>query len=384
MAKKRIWILSAITALIVAVGIVLFILWKQHQTSKKTDGESLHVVILDSEEFYYSESGIGQGIRFAMEDIEKNGSFPITFDLIEDDGNYVKGLSLAKALAKDPSVDIVITLQNFDSVDAEMPLFEEAEKPFIVTMGCYDEVAEQGYNYLLTDFLNARTMGEQIGHFLVENGSRNIALCHSDTTFERDQIRGVLSVLENEPDCNVYYSQTGPFRDTELGDMLAQYKLLDIDTVVANFYAQEDSEWLLTRLSKTMPELVRVGDYVLDNSGVLKEYGKDLEGVFIVPNYPYENSRALDDFIARYENETKENFTTTAIQYYDLFRMLSDYCGGKKPKGSELMEKLKQPSGYAGTGGTLSYDENGCLQVEDCPVFLCHNAEFVMYGEEEE
>lgn len=379
--KKRIGIAIGIVAvLLLAAAAVLYVRYR----IGRIDNDSLHVVILDSEGFYYSETGIEQGIQTAMEDIADREQFPITYDLIEDDGSYVKGIAIAKQLAEDPTVDAVITLQNFDSIDAEMPYFEEAEKPFIVTMGCYDQVAEQGYDYLLADFLSARLMGEKIGEMLVDLDARNVALCHSDTMFERDTIRGILSVLDRSPNCRVCYSETGPFNDTELSDMLTQYKLLGVDTVVANFYTQEDSEWLLKKLAQNMTGLVRVGDYVLDNSGVLKEYGSYLEGVYIVPNYPYAENEEMEDFKKRYEKRSHTDFTTTAIQYYDLFMMLSKCCDGRKVSGKQLMAGLKDEDGYQGVGGMLRYDENGRLLEEDCPVFRCHNSRFQVYNGGEE
>lgn len=378
--RKKIGIgIAAVLLLTIALA-----LYVQHMTGK-LDNNSLHVVILDSEGFYFSETGIEQGIQTAMEDITKQRMFPITYELIEDEGSYVKGIAIAKQLAEDPTVDAVISLQNFDSIDAEMPYFEEAGKPFIVTMGCYDQVAEQGYEYLLADFLSARVMGEKIGELLVRNKAQNVALCHSDTMFERDTIRGILSVLDESQNCRVCYSETGPFNETELGDMLTQYKLLDVDTVVANFYTQEDSEWLLKQLVQNMPGLVRIGDYVLDNSGVLKNYGSYLEGVYIIPNYPYAQSEEMEAFKKRYEERSHADFTTTAVQYYDLFMMLSKCCGGRKVTGKQLMAGLKDEEGYQGVGGILRYDENGRLQEEVCPVFRCHNSSFQFFsgGEEE-
>ncbi len=379
MINKRLKIGIGIVFLAVLLFAAFIVLYMQHLIGK-IDYNSLHVVILDSEGFYYSEAGIEQGIQTALEDIGEKGGFPVTYELIEDEGSYVKGISIAKQLAEDPTVDVVISLQNFDSIDAEMPYFEEAGKPFIVTMGCYDQVAEQEYDYLIADFLSARVMGEKIGELLVKNNARNVALCHSDTMFERDTIRGILSVLDHSPNCRVCYSETGPFNDAELGDMLTQYKLLGVDTVVANFYTQEDSEWLLKKLVQNMPGLVRVGDYVLDNSGVLKNYGSFLEGVYIIPNYPYAQNSEMERFKKRYEERSKESFTTTAIQYYDLFMMLSECCKGRKVTGYQLMEELKSEHGYRGVGGLLRFDENGRLIEEDCPVFRCHNSEFKVYN----
>jgi hypothetical protein len=40
------------------------------------------------------------------------------------------------------------------------------------------------------------------------------------------------------------------------------------------------------------------------------------------------------------------------------------------------METLKSDAGYQGVAGLIRFDQNGCLQTENCPMFICHNKEF--------
>jgi ABC-type branched-subunit amino acid transport system substrate-binding protein len=367
----------------IIAGIVLFVLiavcaliWWRTTRVKTSEKTGLHVVILDSEEYYYSDAGIEQGINMALQTIKEDSDISITVDLQDDGGDYVNGISMAKSLAKDDSVDMVISFQNFESIGAEIPFFEEAKKPFIVTMGCYDEVAENGYQYFVADFLSGKTIGARIGEYIRSKGLQKIALCHSDTTFEKDEIKGLQSVINDLSDSRVYYSQTGPYNDTDLAQLLNQCEKMDADTVIANFYSQNDSAWLLSQLKQKAPGLTLIGDYALDSSEILEEYGENLEGVVIVPAYPYEESDTLEKFVRDYKKSTGQTFTTAAVQYYDLFCMIASCCEDKIPTGTEIMETLKSDAGYQGVAGLIRFDQNGCLQTENCPMFICHNKEF--------
>ena len=70
-------------------------------------------------------------------------------------------------------------------------------------------------------------------------------------------------------------------------------------------------------------------------------------------------------------------FSTAAVQYYDLFRMLGKAAANQKITGQKFMKKLKNKTGYEGVAGTITFDEKGRLFVEKCPVFVCKNSKFV-------
>ena len=378
MKRKKKIMLSGIFAVVVLAAVSVTMLLRP---KKKVDSaQQFHVVILDSEEYYYSDEGIERGIRLALEDLEKENGIKIQIELLDDGGDYVNGISMAKALAEDDTVDAVISFQNFESIGAEVEFFETEKKPFIVTMGCYDEVAENGYQYLLTDFLSGKTIGKRIGQYLEENGRKNIALCHSDTTFEKDEIRGLQEAIQNHERISIFHSQTGPFDDSGLAQLLVKCERLQIDTLVANFYSQTDSAWLLSQIRQKNPDMTLIGDYALDSSEILEEYGEQLEGVMIVPVYPYQESDGMTEFIHRYESATSAKFSTAAVQYYDLFQMLGKAYDECKDSSAKMMDWLKNENGYEGVAGTISFDKNGRLVSDSCPVFICKNKKFVRVG----
>lgn len=374
MKKQYVWT----NAVLIALATICCIGCSDAESHQDIDNTNLlRVTILDSGDYYHSDAGIDNGIRMALEKISAETDVDIEINIVEDGGDYAKGISLAQELAADEEVDVVLSFQNFESIGAEMPFFEEAEKPFLVTMGCYDEVTEQGYQYFLADFLSGKAIGERIGEYLIEQNVSDIALCHSDTVFEKDEISGLQRVLKDNQDIRVRDSMTGPFHEEDLADMISRSEKLGIDAVVANFYNQEDSAWLIGELRTICPQLVVVGDYALDSTEILQEYGEKLEGAVIVPVYPYNPGEKLDVFVREYEEYSGHSFSTATLQYYELFTMLADCFAKTKDSKAGLMQALKSEEGYEGVTGTLRFDENGCLQAEECPMFVCRNGEFV-------
>lgn len=381
--KRQKWIILAGIIVLGLVTALITIKKIRPQKSESVKSDTLRVVILDSGDYYYSDEGIENGIRLATADLEKETGVKVKLKRVDDGGDYVNGISMAKALAEDDTADVVISFQNFESIGAEAGFFEEAGKPFVVTMGCYDEVAEKGYSYLITDFLSGKTIGKRIGEYLKEKGRKNIALCHSDTTFEKDEMKGIQSAVRNAGKTNIYHTQTGPFDDSGLSELLVECDRLQLDTLVANFYTQTDSAWLLSMMRKKRPDMLVIGDYALDSSEILKEYGKGLEGVVIVPVYPYEESNTLKQFTKQYEKATGVEFSTAAVQYYDLFQMLGKAFHEKGRSGKAIMDELKKDKGYSGVAGRISFDDKGRLVTKNCPVFVCKNKKFVRINQSE-
>lgn len=378
MNKKK-WLVSGVTFILILGVIVGIIWWNKITNMVRNNPDVLKVIILDSEEYYYSDSGIDNGIRMALQEIQEEGKVSVELEVVDDGGDYVKGISMAQELANDPTVDVVISFQNFEAIGSEAEIFDKAGKPFIVTMGCYDKVAENGYKYFLADFLSGQAIGARIGEYLEEQKVSNITLCHSDTVFEKDEVKGLQSEITDTEGITVRDIMVGPFHKDGLATLLTRCEQFQIDAIVANFYEQEDSAWLISQLRTKRPDLIVVGDYALDSTEILGKYGRELEGTVIIPAYPYVESQKLKEFIKEYEAFSGQRFSTAAVQYYDLFYLLADSYEKVGDQGRDLMQQFKSKEGYEGIAGEICFDSNGRLQVEECPVFICRNGEMVFY-----
>ena len=175
--KQKKWLLYvALVAVLIVAGCILQVIWVGNNKQVESNSDTLRLVVLDSGDYYHIDDGIDAGLQMAFDALEDKYGMKVELSVVDDEGDYVKGIALAKSLAADPNVDIVMSFQNFESIGPEMPFFEEAKKPFIVTMGCYDEVGANGYQYFIADFMSGKTIGREIGKNLQKNGAKNVAL----------------------------------------------------------------------------------------------------------------------------------------------------------------------------------------------------------------
>jgi DNA-binding LacI/PurR family transcriptional regulator len=76
-------------------------------------------------------------------------------------------------------------------VDSVVSILNERNKPLIVLSGCFDETADKGYDNVLFDFLSADKMGRLMGEYMLKANCSRVALLHTNTAFETDELKGL-------------------------------------------------------------------------------------------------------------------------------------------------------------------------------------------------
>ena len=70
MNKKK-WLVGGAAFILILGVIVGIVWWNKIRNIVRNNPNVLKVIILDSEEYYYSDSGIDNGIRMALQKIQK-------------------------------------------------------------------------------------------------------------------------------------------------------------------------------------------------------------------------------------------------------------------------------------------------------------------------
>ena len=99
--KKYRWVGWAAGGGVIAAAVALFLLHyftPAKGVYQKTD--TFNLVILDSGDYYYSDDGIENGIRLALRDLKEEQGITIKVKRVDDGGNYVNGISLAKVVSE--------------------------------------------------------------------------------------------------------------------------------------------------------------------------------------------------------------------------------------------------------------------------------------------
>lgn len=330
------------------------------------EGE-LTIAILSSSYTYNALSGLDVGIELAREDAEAVYGVRLNVVKYEDEARYDMAVANAKSVASDSVIAAAISVQEFNMVDSVVSILNERNKPLIVLSGCFDETADKGYDNVLFDFLSADKMGRLMGEYMLKANCSRVALLHTNTAFETDELKGLEAAVADS-ELLIYDIISGPYTDGELKTAIRKWKLLDIDSIFIAFYDFGLGAKIINSLRETAPEISIMGDYGLDNETILNACGDNLKGVIYPALFPVEDSFKLTSFYERCQNRYGSGVNYLyAAQLYDLLMMLTDRAAEGRPDSlQEYMGLMKDSDGYEGLVGLHRYDsETGQLLTEE-------------------
>lgn len=333
----------------------------------------IQIAVVGDDEFY-SDGGTVEAMQLAADDFYSSTGIMLNVRYYDDDADYHKAIAYANEIASDANIAAVIIKEEINYVDTVADIYEKAGKPFIITNGCYNHTIENGYEYLLADFINARSAGSIMGQYVMNNGFRRAAFCHSDTEYEEDELKGFQSEIS---DSSVVLADTvvGPYTQEEFDIAYSRWLALGIDVVcVSNYYSLNSDLVRMLRLKGS--DIQVVSDYVMDTDYDVERNGEYLDGTVIIPLYLTDESAANNDVKDRFSNIYGFEMLERAVQSYDLVYMLGSALTSGVTDSSELMNVLKSEEGYEGLHGQVTYDESGALIPSGSDILIFSNGAF--------
>lgn len=368
--------------LIVVMGI--FLLFGCGLQETKTSFENLKedakkIIILGKESYVYSDEALVHGIEMAIEELQQEG-IDITWEHIDDNGEYEKGISYGVQAARDASVLAVFTVQDFDVIDALAPMYEEEKKPFISVQGCNESTLQEGYQYFFSAFTSAEDMGKAVADYCGKKGYTRVVCSHTDTTFELAEMRGFQrNAAKNKID--IVDMIQGPGTMTELKSTYYNWETLEVDAVYLAHLTYTDTSWMLEiirYLKEQNPNLKILSDYSLNHEETLEEHGQILEGVVIPAPYSVEENQLTKELQKKYEEKYDTSIANVAMQGYDLVHILGQILQEGYEGSEQLVKQLKRKEGFEGTSGHIYFDKNGKLTGIAPQYLIVKNREFVL------
>lgn len=333
------------------------------QSPAATAGQKEYkIVLLGKESYVYSDAGFIQGLGMAFEEAEERG-IPLTFEYVDDNGEYEKGILYGSAAADDPSVLAVFTFQDFDVIETLADIFEEKKKPLLSVQGCYDTTLDSGYDYFVSAFTSAGDMGKSVADYCKREGYTRVACSHSGTEFEEEEMRGFCRRAD-ENGVTVADMVQGPDTMTELKNICRQWESLGVEAVYLAHLTYSDTEWILKMieyLKEWKSDIQIFGDYSLNHAESLKHYGDVLEGVVIPAPYSVSQTESYQDFCQRYQQKYQTEASNTAAQGYDLAQIFAGMVEQGVYASQEVIRRLKAQEGSQGVSGWICFDESGRL-----------------------
>lgn len=365
--KKSLAFISSVSTLLMFTGCNEAVdVWKPM-------GSSNIVIAVVGDDTFYNDGGTVEAMELASEDFYTNTGVSIIVKYYDDDSDYHKAIAYANEIASDTDIAAVIIKEEIDYVDTVADIYEEAGKPFIITNGCYNHTIENGYEYLLVDFINAKSAGSIMGQYVINSGFKRAAFCHSDTEYEEDELKGFQSEI-SDSDVALADTVVGPYTQEEFDIAYARWQALGVDVVCVSDYYSLNSD-LVRMLRLKGSDIQVVSDYVMDTDYDVERNGEYLDGTVIVPLYLIEDKES-NDVKERYNDRYGFEMMERAVQSYDLIYMLGTALNSGVADSSSFMSMLKSEEGYEGLHGKVTYDENGALIPSGNDILTFSNGAF--------
>lgn len=332
---------------------------KAVDTWKPIGSNNTITIAVVGDDVFYNEGGTVEAMELASKDFLADTGIAVDVKYFDDDADYHKAIAYANEIAADTEIAAVIIKQEIDFIDTIADIYERAGKPFVITNGCYDHTIENGYDHLIVDFINARAAGGIMGEYVIENGYKRAAFCHSDTEYEEDELKGFQSKIS---DSAVVLADTvvGPYTQEEFDIAYSRWCSLGIDVVcVSNYYINNSD--IVRMLRQKGSDIQVVSDYVMDTDADIERNGEYLDGTVIVPLYLTSESDSYREVSERFEAEYGMEMHERAVQSYDLIFMLGNALDSGVSDSLAVIDKLKSPDGYDGLRGKVAFTENGAL-----------------------
>ncbi len=364
------------------------------EETQKTDAGAAQekiIAILGWDEYVEGNQDFINGMDMALEELGE--SVLLKKEYYNDGGSYDEGLLMAQGLANDDRVAAVFSFQDFEVIEAEAHYFEEAEKPLVAVQGCYEKTLERGLEYVFSSYVSSKDMGAAAAKYCAGKGIVRAACSHTDTTFEKDEVKGFCTEAEAEG-IVVADLQSGPDSWNELEQAYRRWNNLGIRALFLCQYTETEAEkdWIfqvIRYIRERDPKFLILGDYSLDGPEYLQKYGKYMEGITYPRPYSVTETGRIVEFRQRYAQKYPDMAPAGdgACQGYDMTQMAGKALQGRdgtdkknsQKDGTLIRDFFKSDTGYNGVSGKISYSGEG--KIQSAAAYYCvHDSVFVTEG----
>lgn len=291
-----------------------------------------------------------RGVEMAIE--EYSGPWEVSAEVYGLDAmEFESSMQAVNALAENPDITAVITMQDYEVIDAAARTMEENSKAFFAVQGYYSKTAQAGYATFFPFSLNEEHLGYAMGLYAVKSGAETVGCIHSGTEFEMAQANAFdrAAYLEGVKTAG---SLSEPFSTQSFAQEIALWEAMGVDTAYVPYYRSYWAVDILRNIRERMPEIQLLSCFTPGTEAA--ELFGDIEGTVVPAFYPVEQSQAYRDWARRYEEKYGENPENEAVQGYDIANLVISHYKGDNRTVSENIRK--NGGDTAGVGGEIVKD----------------------------
>lgn len=336
--KRRRLLAAALAGLLAAGSLAGCANAREEQTQVK-------IALVTREDMGYNVARYEKGMEMAL--AEYDGPYQFAVEVYADTQDYEEAAAQLTQLAEDPSVAAVVTIQDYEVIDAGAQMMEEHGKAFFAVQGYYAETARRGYETFFPFCLDMEHLGYAMGLYAGGMGGKRVGVLRSDTEFERGEAvafeqGALLSGAQTASSLSESFTQEQFWNELEL------WENMGVDTVYVPYYSSDWATEILEIIQEQLPEARLLASFTIGGDLTVERLG-NLEGLVIPAFYPIDQTEEYQAWAEEYQARYGEAPENEAAQAYDLANLiLAQYDGDPATLSKNIRAHAEEAESIAG------------------------------------
>jgi len=315
------------------------------QQPVQKDADAIKIALVYRNGMEYNASRYEKGMQMAIE--EYTGPYQISVETYGEAEEFESSLETDNMLAENPDITAVVSLQDYEVIDAAAKTMNDYHKAFFAVQGYYDETAKKGYDSFFPFSLPAGHLGFAMGLYANEAGALKAGIIHSGTPFELEEAnlfeRGLMM-----GNARTVGSLSESFTQQEFVDEMQVWQALGVDVAYVPYYRSYWAADILAAIRNLFPDMKLLACFTLGSQQTV-DYLGELEGTVVPAMYPVDRDEEYMAWAQRYEERYGETPENEAVQGYDLVNLIAaNYDGSNETLSANLRANAENASGVAG------------------------------------
>ena len=319
-----------------------------------------------------------KGIDLALEDINAEGvnGKKIEVQIVDDKGNFKTAVDVAQEFSANTHMLAVIGHWYSDICIPVSSIYEEAGMLTIIPTVSNPEVTDKGYRYIFQSITSDKKIAEEMCAYAKSKGYEKIVVCYEDSSYGQN-LANAIEEGASKYQIKIVDRSCGLLTNEQFKKAHDKWQALDFDVVLLALNMPEGGNYIkvLRAMNKDAGIICADG---LDVSNLIRELGKDAEGIVIATTYsPYEQRPELDSFNEKYHHKYNEEPDVWAIQGYDSLQVIAHAIKQTNSYSpAVLADFLRQMKPWQTVSGQIRFNQFGEIDGREIHKKIVVNGQF--------
>jgi branched-chain amino acid transport system substrate-binding protein len=337
----------------------------------------------------YQGVGARNAFEMAIAMANESGDYPYAIETIvlDDASEPATGAAAAQRIVDDPAVVAAIGHWNSPVADATIPVFKQAELPFIIWGAISPALTSpENYPYISRVALTNHQQNVGLVRFLVEEmGYTRFAIVSDTTSYGVTNTESFSALLEQYPEVELLEVHEIQVGETDFRPVLTSIQALEPEVIKFGGVVTEGGLVRRQMAELGMQDILMVGISGIADEKLIEIAGNEaIEGVVTAkPGTSIEKMSGGEEFVAEYEARGfAEPFGVYGPYAYDAVGIILQALKDVGPDPAALIPAINSIS-YDGLLGLTTFDEIGQTENILVSIQVAQDGQFVDWADSE-